>query len=99
MSDSPASKDVTSSSTASSRTPGASGAAGAPASSGGGHELKRVMGPGLLLLFIVGDILGTGVYALTGNIAGEIGGAALLAGLAALDLARTTRSAPRPLPD
>ncbi|MCJ8504101.1 APC family permease [Kocuria flava] len=39
-------------------------------------ELKRVMGPGLLLLFIVGDILGTGVYALTGNIAGEIGGAA-----------------------
>ena len=76
MSDSPASKDVTSSSTANSRTPGASGAAGAPASSGGGHELKRVMGPGLLLLFIVGDILGTGVYALTGNIAGEIGGAA-----------------------
>lgn len=39
-------------------------------------ELKRVMGPGLLLLFIMGDILGTGVYALTGNIAGEIGGAA-----------------------
>ena len=39
-------------------------------------ELKRVMGPGLLLLFIDGDILGTGVYALTGNIAGEIGGAA-----------------------
>lgn len=43
-----------------------------------GHhpELKRVMGPWLLLLFIVGDILGTGVYALTGTIAGEIGGAA-----------------------
>lgn len=76
MSDSPASKGATSASTANSRTPGASGAAGAPASSGGGHELKRVMGPGLLLLFIVGDILGTGVYALTGNIAGEIGGAA-----------------------
>ena len=32
-------------------------------------ELKRVMGPGLLLLFIVGDILGTGVYALTGDVA------------------------------
>jgi APA family basic amino acid/polyamine antiporter len=29
-------------------------------------ELHRVMGPKLLLLFIVGDILGTGVYALTG---------------------------------
>ena len=39
-------------------------------------ELKRVMGPKLLLLFIVGDILGTGVYALTGQVAGEIGGAA-----------------------
>jgi hypothetical protein len=32
-------------------------------------ELKRVMGPGLLLVFIVGDILGTGVYALTGDVA------------------------------
>ena len=26
--------------------------------------LRRVMGPGVLLLFIIGDILGTGVYAL-----------------------------------
>nr|WP_041582839.1 APC family permease [Xylanimonas cellulosilytica] len=34
------------------------------------------MGPKLLLLFIVGDILGTGVYALTGSVAGEVGGAA-----------------------
>jgi amino acid transporter len=34
------------------------------------------MGPKLLLLFIVGDILGTGVYALTGAVAGEVGGAA-----------------------
>lgn len=39
-------------------------------------QLKRVMGPGLLLLFIVGDILGTGVYALTGSVAKEVGGAA-----------------------
>ena len=39
-------------------------------------ELNRVMGPKLLLLFIVGDILGTGVYALTGTVAGEVGGAA-----------------------
>ena len=39
-------------------------------------ELKRVMGTKLLLLFIVGDILGTGVYALTGNVAKEVGGAA-----------------------
>ncbi|MDK8873902.1 APC family permease [Paracoccus sp. SSJ] len=40
------------------------------------HTLKRVIGPKLLLLFIVGDILGTGVYALTGTVAGEVGGAA-----------------------
>ncbi len=32
------------------------------------------MGPGLLLLFIVGDILGTGIYALTGVVAKEVGG-------------------------
>ncbi len=38
-------------------------------------ELKRAIGPKLLLLFIVGDILGTGVYALTGEVAGEVGGA------------------------
>jgi hypothetical protein len=35
----------------------------------GAPTLKRVMGPGLLLLFVVGDILGTGVYALTGKVA------------------------------
>jgi amino acid transporter len=38
-------------------------------------ELKRVMGPWLLLLFIVGDILGTGIYALTGQVANHVGGA------------------------
>ena len=39
-------------------------------------ELKRAIGPRLLLLFIIGDILGTGVYALTGKVAAEVGGAA-----------------------
>ena len=34
-------------------------------------DLLRVMGPKLLLLFIIGDILGTGVYALTGQVAGR----------------------------
>jgi hypothetical protein len=34
------------------------------------------MGPGLPLLFIVGDIMGTGVYALVGDVAAEVGGAA-----------------------
>jgi basic amino acid/polyamine antiporter, APA family len=38
-------------------------------------ELKRAIGPGLLLFFVVGDILGTGIYALTGSVAAEIGGA------------------------
>jgi amino acid transporter len=37
--------------------------------------LNRVMGPWLLLLFIVADILGTGIYALTGQVAKQVGGA------------------------
>ncbi|MGH3823575.1 MAG: APC family permease [Pseudonocardiaceae bacterium] len=37
--------------------------------------LKRVIGPKLLFFFVIGDILGTGIYALTGNVAGQIGGA------------------------
>jgi APA family basic amino acid/polyamine antiporter len=53
-------------------------------------ELNRVMGPRLLLLFIVGDILGTGVYALTGQVAGEIGGAAWLPFLVAFCVALLT---------
>ncbi|MFD2080658.1 Amino acid transporter [Actinopolymorpha cephalotaxi] len=39
-------------------------------------ELRRAIGPKLLLFFVVGDILGTGIYALTGKVAGEVGGAA-----------------------
>ncbi|ABM15918.1 MULTISPECIES: APC family permease [Mycolicibacterium] len=53
-------------------------------------ELKRVMGPGLLLLFVVGDILGTGVYALVGDVAGEVGGAAWLPFLVAFAIATVT---------
>ena len=41
-------------------------------------SLQRVMGPWLLLLFIVGDILGTGIYALTGQVAKHVGGAVWL---------------------
>jgi basic amino acid/polyamine antiporter, APA family len=41
-------------------------------------SLNRVMGPWLLLLFIVGDILGTGIYALTGQVARHVGGAVWL---------------------
>ncbi|WP_427893203.1 APC family permease [Kribbella sp. GL6] len=53
-------------------------------------ELNRVMGPGLLLLFVVGDILGTGVYALTGKVAGEVGGAVWLPFLCAFVVAMLT---------
>ena len=38
--------------------------------------LRRIIGPKLLLFFVIGDILGTGIYALTGDVAGEVGGAA-----------------------
>ncbi|RRO17659.1 amino acid permease [Saccharopolyspora rhizosphaerae] len=40
-----------------------------------GPALKRVLGPKLLLFFVVGDILGTSIYALTGKVAGRVGGA------------------------
>jgi APA family basic amino acid/polyamine antiporter len=53
-------------------------------------DLKRVMGPGLLLLFIVGDILGAGVYAVTGRLAGQVGGVAWLPFLVAFAVATLT---------
>lgn len=46
-------------------------------------ELRRVMGPRLLLLFIIGGILGTGVYALIG----EVGGGAWVPFLVAFGIA------------
>ncbi|MET8151553.1 APC family permease [Actinoplanes sp. NPDC049668] len=52
--------------------------------------LKRVIGPWLLLLFVVGDILGTGVYALTGKVAAEVGGAVWLPFLLAFVVALLT---------
>lgn len=53
-------------------------------------DLKRVMGPKLLLLFIVGDILGSGVYAVTGKLAGQVGGIAWLPFLVAFAVATLT---------
>ncbi|MGE3159675.1 MAG: APC family permease, partial [Xanthobacteraceae bacterium] len=52
--------------------------------------LERVMGPWLLLLFIVGDILGTGIYALTGQVAKQVGGAVWLPFLVAFVVAVMT---------
>lgn len=53
-------------------------------------RLRRVMGPGVLLLFIIGDILGTGVYALIGDVAAEVGGAAWVPFLLAFLIAAIT---------
>ncbi|MFN8189741.1 MAG: APC family permease [Nocardioidaceae bacterium] len=53
-------------------------------------ELRRVMGPWLLLLFIVGDILGAGVYAVTGQMASTVGGIVWLPFLAAFVVATLT---------
>ena len=57
---------------------------------GSAPSLKRVMGPKLLLLFIVGDILGAGVYAVTGKLAGQVGGVAWLPFLVAFAVATLT---------
>ena len=66
--------------------------AGAPPAPEGpeGGKLKRAITPGLLLLFIVGDILGGGIYALVGEVAGETGGAIWAAFLLALVMAAFT---------
>lgn len=53
-------------------------------------SLHRVMGPWLLLLFIVGDILGTGIYALTGQVAKQVGGVVWLPFLVAFVVAVIT---------
>jgi basic amino acid/polyamine antiporter, APA family len=52
--------------------------------------LARAITPGLLLLFIVGDILGGGIYALVGEVGAETGGAIWSAFLLALIMAAFT---------
>ena len=37
--------------------------------------LRRMMGARMLVVFIIGDILGAGIYALIGEVVGEVGGA------------------------
>ncbi|MEU2763275.1 APC family permease [Streptomyces sp. NPDC007094] len=56
-------------------TPDPPASARPPAKDSGSPPLKRVLGPKLLVLFVIGDILGTGIYATTGDVAGKIGGA------------------------
>jgi len=52
--------------------------------------LRRSVGAPLLLLFLLGDVLGAGIYALVGAIAAESGGAVWLPMLVALGLALLT---------
>ena len=52
--------------------------------------LRRAIGPKLLLFFIVGDILGGGIYALVGEVGGETGGAIWIAFTLALVMAAFT---------
>ncbi len=60
-----------------------------PAGSQSG-ALKRAITPGLLLFFIVGDILGGGIYALVGEVGRETGGAIWTAFALALVMAAFT---------
>ena len=62
----------------------------APPPDGDEGGLKRAITPPLLLLFIVGDILGGGIYALVGEVDAETGGAIWSAFLLALVMAAFT---------
>ncbi|CAL1240420.1 APC family permease [Candidatus Methylocalor cossyra] len=55
-----------------------------------GPALRRAIGPRLLFFFVLGDVLGTGIYALIGSVAGQIGGALWLPFLAAFGVALIT---------
>ena len=50
-------------------------------------QLKRVIGPKVLTVFIIGDILGAGIYALVGEVGAEVGGAIWTAFLVSFVLA------------
>jgi APA family basic amino acid/polyamine antiporter len=71
-----------------------SGATAAPTAQPGTVDtpLKRAITGKLLYLFILGDVLGAGIYALVGVLAGKVGGAVWLPLLVALLLALLTAS-------
>ncbi|MCP3426383.1 APC family permease [Rothia sp. AR01] len=56
----------------------------------GGPGLKKVIGPKLLLLLIMGDIIGAGIFAITGKVAGQVGGIAWLPFIIAFAIATLT---------
>lgn len=53
-------------------------------------SLRRTIGPAMLTLFVIGDILGSGVYVLIGEIAAPVGGALWAPFLIAFALAALT---------
>ena len=64
--------------------------AGAEGSDEPETNLKRAIGPGLLTVFVIGDILGAGIYALVGEVGAETGGAIWTAFMSAFVLALFT---------
>src|SRR5919107_1544137 len=68
------------------RTDGSAGNAGDEQ----GNTLKRAISGKLLYLFILGDVLGAGIYALVGKMAAEAGGVIWLPLAVALLLAMLT---------
>ena len=58
-----------------------------PRESRTGRPLKRAISRNMLLLFVVGDVLGAGIYALVGEVAGRVGGAVWVSFMVALGLA------------
>ena len=64
--------------------------AGAGSSATNGPQLKRAITGPLLFLFILGDVLGAGIYALMGVLAGEVGNALWVPLVVALLLALLT---------
>ncbi len=62
----------------------------ATSSETGSGELRRVISPKLLLFFVIGDIIGAGVFAITGDVAAEVGGVAWLPFLIAFAVAGLT---------
>ncbi len=61
-----------------------------PVDSTAGEGLKRAISRNMLLLLVVGDVLGAGIYGLVGKVGGRVGGAIWAAFLLALTLALFT---------
>src|SRR5687767_13125689 len=64
--------------------------AGSASSSSSGPTLARTMGLGALIIYGVGDMLGSGIYALIGRAAGMMGNALWIAFLASMVAALLT---------